>query len=501
MNEKTTPRVFISYSHESSSHIEEVRNIADILIQEYGIDVIGDFYEEDNPTGGLLTIFMQGCRQADRIIAILSPTYKTKANEGKGGVGYESSIITDDLYKNILSDKVIPVLINEGHSFEESCPDFLMTTRKAIIKQPNITTTELVEEIARVIHQQPKKPKPPLGRNKLKDEKLEIQVVDDININKLIKDDKRILNTAKYFADREDYQNFNLLFKEIKEYVFKSMNDVKEKTIEIIPKSTDKDLPDIMKHFVDTASPLFLVALGGVISRSKNFQNQEGLLIDLLSMDDWWIQNNYEILRTVPELLAFVYHHVYGALLIYNGRLHEVSSIFKQKIPIRQPSIHYEYLYNVPSVTGFIKSLGRDYTKSFNFMLSSYSNWSWLKLLFKTEEDWMQALVNFQMTMNILFYFQSLSNKTLTSNKDEIFNNPVIPPSFIIANRKYKNTAFHYLIKNSVFFKNFLKKIEITSDEACSRWNEFLKMMGYFYDFNLRECTMYDTKFMDSLMK
>lgn len=392
-------------------------------------------------------------------------------------------------------------MINEGHSFEESCPDFLMTTRKAIIKQPNITTTELVEEIARVIHQQPKKPKPPLGRNKLKDEKLEIQGVDDININKLIKDDKRILNIAKYFADREDYQNFNLLLKEIKEYVFKSMNDVKEKIIEIIPKSTDKDLPDIMKHFVDTASPLFLVVLGGVISRSKNFQNQEGLLIDLLSMDDWRIQNNYEILRTVPELLAFVYHHVYGALLIYNGRLHEVSSIFKQKIPIRQPSIHYEYLYNVPSVTGFIKSLGRDYTKSFNFMLSSYSNWSWLKLLFKTEEDWMQALVNFQMTMNILFYLQSLSNKTLTSNKDEIFNNPVIPPSFIIANRKYKNTAFHYLIKNSVFFKNFLKKIEITSDEACSRWNEFLKMMGHFYDFNLRECTMYDTKFMDSLMK
>ncbi len=167
MANQEIPRIFVSYSHDSIEHKNNVRQLADVLIAEYGIEVFADCYEEDNPTGGLLSNFMQMIRETDRVICVLSPTYKLKADEGRGGVGYESSIITDDLYKNIGSDRIIPITINPIHSLEECCPVFLTSMRKAILRIGYDSVSLFFEEIARVIHKVPEKPKPTLGSNKL----------------------------------------------------------------------------------------------------------------------------------------------------------------------------------------------------------------------------------------------------------------------------------------------------------------------------------------------
>ena len=67
MANQEIPRVFVSYAHDSIEHKNNVQQLSDVLIGEYGIDVIADCYEEDNPTGGLLTDFMQIIRQTDRV--------------------------------------------------------------------------------------------------------------------------------------------------------------------------------------------------------------------------------------------------------------------------------------------------------------------------------------------------------------------------------------------------------------------------------------------------
>lgn len=90
MAKTQTKQVFISYSHDSKEHKKEIRKLANDLITDYGIDVFADFYEEDNPTGSLLTDFMQGSRKADRIICVLTPNYKLKAKRGVGASGLPS---------------------------------------------------------------------------------------------------------------------------------------------------------------------------------------------------------------------------------------------------------------------------------------------------------------------------------------------------------------------------------------------------------------------------
>lgn len=58
-------KVFVSYAHENIIHAEKVRHFCDQLRANKSVDVVADCYEEDNPTGELLHMFMQGMRDCD----------------------------------------------------------------------------------------------------------------------------------------------------------------------------------------------------------------------------------------------------------------------------------------------------------------------------------------------------------------------------------------------------------------------------------------------------
>jgi len=452
-----------------------------------------------NPTGGLLTDFMQIIRQTDRVICVLSPTYKLKANEGLGGVGYESSIITDDLYKNIGSNRIIPVIINSVHTLEECCPDFLTKIRKAILRMNYDSDALFFEEIARVIHKTPQKPKPILGQNKLLVEASYAQRIEDIDITKLSLEYKSVFETAKFYAEKNDYRSFRGLFSKIKDQVFKEIDLLRIKheiTFQI--KHAD-ELPPIMDSFVEVTVPLFLIAFAGYMSSNEQFHKQEGLLIDLLSIDGWWEKGGLTVIRQIPELLAYVYHHIYGALNISTGTIEEIPIIFKQKIPVKSSNLIYEYLYQVPSVTGFVESLGRNCFKSFSFLLTAYKRWSWLTLLFPTEQEYQRALVSYQMTINLLFYFQATKNNALTT---ELEICPVIPPSFAIADHAILQSSYHFIVKHSEFFKSFIRQINLSEKEALANWRTYQKMMGNFNEFGLSlRLSVYDDHFIENILK
>jgi hypothetical protein len=92
------PRVFISYSHDSYQHKSWVKKLATDL-RENGVDAILDQW--DVGLGDDLAAFMEsGITSSDRVIAICSKDYVTKANEGEGGVGYEKMIVTGELVEN-----------------------------------------------------------------------------------------------------------------------------------------------------------------------------------------------------------------------------------------------------------------------------------------------------------------------------------------------------------------------------------------------------------------
>ncbi len=100
--------VFISYARESDDHLAWVRRLAELLEQQPEFDVVFDEY--DLYAGKDLTHFMETGLAADRVIIVVTPEYVRKAERRKGGVGYESSVISADLLEEQLGERYVPVL-------------------------------------------------------------------------------------------------------------------------------------------------------------------------------------------------------------------------------------------------------------------------------------------------------------------------------------------------------------------------------------------------------
>lgn len=124
-------RVFISYSWDSEPHKKWVRRLAERIEQDRDIDVILD--QLDTWAGMDLAMFMEKALQADRVLMVLTPNYARKAARRRGGVGYENSIITGQLFKRV-TDKFIPILRGDP---EKSSPRYITTRRYIDMRNPH----------------------------------------------------------------------------------------------------------------------------------------------------------------------------------------------------------------------------------------------------------------------------------------------------------------------------------------------------------------------------
>ena len=107
-----TPRVFISYSHDSPSHKQWVLKLASDL-RTNGADAVIDQW--DLSPGDEISKFMESeIRAARRVIVVCSKQYVEKANSGQGGVGYERMIVTSELITDLGTKTFIPVIRNSG---------------------------------------------------------------------------------------------------------------------------------------------------------------------------------------------------------------------------------------------------------------------------------------------------------------------------------------------------------------------------------------------------
>ena len=120
-NEGKTISVFISYSWDDERHKKWVLNLANRL-NDSGIYVILDRFDL-NP-GDPITHFMENSvNQADKVLLVMTPNYKEKADNRIGGVGYEYSMIIQELYERPENKKIIP--IRRNGKYDECAPNFL----------------------------------------------------------------------------------------------------------------------------------------------------------------------------------------------------------------------------------------------------------------------------------------------------------------------------------------------------------------------------------------
>ncbi len=159
------PKVFISYSHDNQEHKKWILNLA-IRLRNFGIDAILDQW--DLKPGDDLPHYMEtNLAISDFVLMVCTKNYVTKANEGKGGVGYEKMIITSNLLSRIDESKILP-LIRQTDS--KDVPTFLKTKLYIDFSNPNDFEFSF-DELVRTIHKSPLFKKPPVGNNPFKENK------------------------------------------------------------------------------------------------------------------------------------------------------------------------------------------------------------------------------------------------------------------------------------------------------------------------------------------
>jgi TIR domain len=122
--ESRSPLVFLSYSWDNEEHLNWVLDLATRLRQQDAVDVILDRWHLR--PGMDRTAFMeQSVAGSDFVVLVCTPSYATRANARKGGVGYESTIITGDLAENLDTDRFIPVL--RSGSWDTAVPRWIKT--------------------------------------------------------------------------------------------------------------------------------------------------------------------------------------------------------------------------------------------------------------------------------------------------------------------------------------------------------------------------------------
>ena len=137
-------KLFISYGWEDNEHCKWVRSLANRLSEFFDVSI-----DAKVPYGEELNAFMeQMITVSDRVLLILTPTYKIKADSRQNGVGYESVLISTELYRNQGTHKFIPI-IRKGN-VKESYPTYL-GTRKGLDMTKNelfdSSFADLVEDI------------------------------------------------------------------------------------------------------------------------------------------------------------------------------------------------------------------------------------------------------------------------------------------------------------------------------------------------------------------
>lgn len=110
--------VFISYSRDSDDHVAWVTRVANYLEEQSAFSVVFDEY--DLHGGRDLTQFMELGLRCDRIVVVVTPNYVSKSEQRRGGVGYESSILSARVLNETGFDHCVPA-IRDGNSV----PSFL----------------------------------------------------------------------------------------------------------------------------------------------------------------------------------------------------------------------------------------------------------------------------------------------------------------------------------------------------------------------------------------
>lgn len=157
------PKVFISYSWTSDEYADWVKLLAEKLISN-GVDVVLDRW--DLRPGQDKYVFMEQMvtdPEIKKVLVMCDKRYTERADRREGGVGTESTIISQEVYNQVNQEKFIPVITERSPEGKNYLPTFIKSRIYIDLSDSNLFERGY-EDLLRTLTGRPASEKPPLGK-------------------------------------------------------------------------------------------------------------------------------------------------------------------------------------------------------------------------------------------------------------------------------------------------------------------------------------------------
>ncbi len=471
---KVPPVAFISYSHDSRQHKWWVAELGRNLRRK-GVDVILDQWDAD--AGDDLAKFMErSVSSADRVLIICTETYVQKADEGKGGVGYEAMIVTGELVQDLGVKKFIPIIRQEPG--KDRKPKFL-STRKHIDFSRDDEFDEKFDELVRTLHKAPKDPKPELGPNPFAEQDTSIrETVGEINPSPPLREGGHISDpslsayrSALDIATSGDRIRWRKLVQKAITVFPGKLNSWRANPDPPFPTS-GQDLPKWAAGGLATVPDLFAIALAGVESGQDYFNNQIGVIEEILNPAGWE-RSGLVTLVHYPEFLGFVYQALIGGVALQTTQAHLAERL--ARIPIENLYDGESYpLMESTNIIGWPDSLNHTVTIAWKFLMDLPEIWPWLLEVFGTVEFYRAAVCAYYELLNIIEFLDAVNRDMDLSQLERI--RLYVPVCFAVVPEAIQRRSARILDENRPFVRDLWVKTGSTLKKQ-QQWSDWQKLM------------------------
>jgi len=474
MDSPTPPRVFISYSHDSAEHKKWVLDFASTL-RKNGVDVILDQW--GLTLGDDVPKFMEhSLVESDRVLMICTPAYVHRANDGKGGVGYEAMIVTGQFVKDLGTTKFIPIL-RQG---EGQCelPTSVSTRFYIDLSEHNSAShKDQLDTLLRELHKAPVNPMPPIGKSPYATgpsgrDLPKAQMDEGAEIIKMeAESPEGFYQQAFIIAKSGDVLAWRHLVRKARNSVEPVLKTWRQK----YDTTAVGDMDSLLNQSLDgieAFSPLFCMALAGIGSGRSDFTNQSAL-IDIVLHPDSWNMGGPVIVTAIPEAAVFVYQALSGAMYLYTGQYGPAINMVRTKVQTpmeREPSP----LWSHHELIGWPKSFHNSST-AWAALLSLPDRWPWLLNVFASKGDYSSALVAFYLFLNINEYAYTLAEgkEGALSNDDTHLE---VPLAFMETADSARREAYTLLSQNLTALSDVWRSLKVSDERFCEHWNTWMTL-------------------------
>ena len=479
--EQKVPIIFISYSHDSREHKAWVAVLAQRLVDK-GVDVLFDQWDL-GPGDDVPKFMEQAVAKADRVLMICSEVYVRKADDGKGGVGYEAMVVTDELERDLRTNKFIPLVR------QTNTPNALprcVSTRFYVDFSEGADTDENFEILLKEIHNVPRLAKPPLGKNPFTvgafegSEKKVAKENRRLEFSESLANPKTAYERALEIIHADDRVAWRKLLLAASE---KSAEMLKQWTAEKpdIPPVNNNDFAARYAHAqagVESFAPLIACLLAAAETGKDGYADQLGWIESILEPIGY--QTSGTVYHSAfPQLVFFVAQALVGGMLMLSGAGEAAYRLATTKVTDKFNSQDAKPLFAMTRCNGWPDTLEHHCTVAWAFLDSLITSWTWLKTAFGNERECRTGISSYYQLLSFLNFIKL--DKDGKTDVQEVFGDPfhvTAPLCFCVWPRAVVEKGYVLFLNQSGILKRTLEANGLDDATFEAAWPKWMPKVG-----------------------